>query len=124
MPTAQRVKDFIAMVVEENHIEAIVEFYHDDASMQENLTSPRRGKTHLIAHEKESHKKIQSMETFSPLKVYIDEDNVAIHWVFEIIDSLGQRRRLEEVALQSWKGDKIIKEQFFYDSATAWHPVD
>jgi len=47
-----------------------------------------------------------------------------IQWVFEIIDPLGQKRRLEEISLQTWKADKIIQEQFFYDSAKAWHPVD
>jgi len=64
------------------------------------------------------------MEPFPPKSVLIDGDKVAIQWVFEIIDPLGQKRRLEEISLQTWKADKIIQEQFFYDSAKAWHPVD
>jgi len=27
----------------------------------------------------------------------------------------GQRIRIEEVAVQGWKGDRIIRERFFYD---------
>ena len=124
MPSVQRVDEFIAMVVNEKHIDANNEFYHEDGSMQEKFNPPRIGKDHLIAHERESHDKFQSMEPFPPKSVLIDGDKVAIQWMFEIIDPLGQKRRLEEISLQTWKADKIIQEQFFYDSAKAWHPVD
>ena len=124
MPTRQRVEEFVAMVVDEKHLEAISEFYHEDASMQENHQEPRKGRDFLLAYETKSHQLFKSMESFPPRKIIVDGDNVAIHWIFEIIDPRGQRRRLEEIAIQKWQSDRIIEEQFFYDSAKAWHPVD
>jgi len=35
MPSVQRVDEFIAMVVNEKHIDANNEFYHEDGSMQD-----------------------------------------------------------------------------------------
>ena len=42
-------------------------------------------------------------------------DNVAIHWIFELTDKSGNVRRVDEVALQQWRGEKIFRERFFYD---------
>jgi hypothetical protein len=32
-------------------------------------------------------------------------------------------RRLQELALQRWRGDRIAEERFFYDTASAWKTV-
>jgi ketosteroid isomerase-like protein len=45
----------------------------------------------------------------------VEGDNVAIHWIFELTDKSGKVRRVDEVALQQWRGDKIFRERFFYD---------
>ena len=41
--------------------------------------------------------------------------SVAIHWIFELTDKSGKVHRIDEVALQEWRGDKILRERFFYD---------
>jgi ketosteroid isomerase-like protein len=45
----------------------------------------------------------------------VEGDRVAIHWIFELTDKSGQVLRVDEVALQEWRGDKIFRERFFYD---------
>ena len=45
----------------------------------------------------------------------VEGDRVAIHWIFELTDKAGKVRRVEEVALQEWRGDRIFRERFFYD---------
>ncbi|WP_198021007.1 hypothetical protein [Mesorhizobium sp. LNJC391B00] len=42
MPSRERVEAFLKEVVEGCHVKAIADFYHDDATMQENLGVPRR----------------------------------------------------------------------------------
>ena len=42
MPTRERVQAFVAMVEANKFVEAIREFYTDDATMQENLGEVRR----------------------------------------------------------------------------------
>ena len=39
----------------------------------------------------------------------------AIHWIFELTDKSGKVHRIDEVALQEWRGDRIFRERFFYD---------
>jgi ketosteroid isomerase-like protein len=51
MPSRERVEAFIASVVAGDHVRAIADYYHEDASMQENLQPPRRGRDALMAHE-------------------------------------------------------------------------
>ncbi len=123
MPDRSRVEAFISTVVSGDHVAAIADFYHEDAYMQENDEDPRKGREHLLAHEKAALDRIQSMETH-PVKNYlIDGDKVVIQWTFDIVDAKGQKRRLEELAMQKWKGDRIQEERFFYDSARKWHPI-
>ncbi|MFC3323476.1 nuclear transport factor 2 family protein [Mesorhizobium cantuariense] len=120
MPSRERVEAFLKEVVEGSHVKAIADFYHDDATMQENLGVPRKGREALMAREQSVLERIQRMHTH-PVQIFlVDGDNVAIRWTFDRIDMDGAVRRLEEVALQQWRGDRIAKEQFFYDTATAW----
>mgnify|MGYP000548360594 CR=1 FL=1 len=51
MPDRQRVLEFIDRVVSGDHVGAIEDYYHPDASMQENGAEPRRGRDALVAHE-------------------------------------------------------------------------
>ena len=47
----------------------------------------------------------------------IDGDNVAIRWRFTFQLKGGTQMHMEEVAWQTWRGDKIATETFFYDPA-------
>jgi hypothetical protein len=62
---------------------------------------------------------LQNFRVFThPSPTYlIDGDNVAVQWTFDMIDRNGTSRRLEEVALQKWAGDRVIEERFFYSRA-------
>lgn len=123
MPERQRVLDFIAAVVSGDHAGAIADFYHPDATMQENGNPPRIGRDRLIAHERAALARLKAMHTH-PVKTFlVDGDDVVIHWTFDATDLSGATRRLEELAFQRWQGDRIIKERFFYDTATAWQVV-
>jgi ketosteroid isomerase-like protein len=124
MPEARRLQSFIDRVVGGHHVEAIQEYYHADASMQENLAQPRKGIEALIDHERRALERMVSMYTHPPRVVIAQGDDVVIHWIFDVTDADGVIRRLDELALQRWRGDRIESERFFYDSATAWRAVE
>ena len=124
MPTRERVHDFIAAVVSNDHVRAIAEFYHEDASMQENGLEPRRGRDFLMQHEAKALARVQSVHTHTPRAVLVDGDLVAIRRVFDFLGKDGVTRRIEEMALQRWDGDRIREERFFYDTASAFSPVE
>jgi hypothetical protein len=116
MPSRERVEAFVAKVVSNDHVGAIEAFYWLDASMQENGQEPRVGRDGLMAREAEFLARMK-MHTHPPRAVLVDGDEVAIFWVFDITDPAGVTRRREELALQTWRGDRIQIERFFYDPA-------
>jgi len=116
MPSHARVDAFVATVVSNDHVKAIEDFYWEDASMQENGQPPRSGLATLVAHERAFLDRVKVL-THPPRAVLLDGDQVAIFWVFDIRDSSNVVRRREELALQTWRGDRIQSERFFYDPA-------
>jgi len=118
MPDRKRVEEFIRMVVSGDHVRAIEDFYREDASMRENTKEPRRGRDVLVAHEAAALKRMARIHTHQPEIFLVDGDRVAINWTFDITDGEGVTRRMEELALQRWRGERIAEERFFYDPAS------
>ena len=123
MPSRERVEAFIASVVAGDHVRAIADYYTEDASMQENLQPPRRGRDSLMAHEAKVLQRVKMYTHPDPIFL-VDGDHVVINWMFDATGKDGITRRLDELALQRWAGDRIAEERFVYDAATAWTVVD
>ena len=117
MPDRNRVEALVAQVRDGAYVEAIEAFYAEGATMQENLAAPREGRDHLLQHERGVLAGLKQMRTVSAGPVLVDGDHAVIKWVFEMTLADGTTRRLEELALQRWQGDRIVAEQFFYDPA-------
>jgi hypothetical protein len=47
--------------------------------------------------------------------VLVNGNHVVIRWIFEFEWKNNTRGRIEELAYQVWDGEKICREQFFYD---------
>jgi ketosteroid isomerase-like protein len=117
MPTRERVQDFISLVERGEYVKAIEDFYHPEASMQENGEPPRVGRQTLIEHERAVLAGVAGMRTRRVETCLVDGDRVVINWMFEMTGRDGKVRTLDELALQSWDGDRIARERFFYDPA-------
>jgi hypothetical protein len=115
MPSRERVLALVAMVENARFVEAIEEFYHPHASMQENQEPPRIGRDLLVAEERATMARFQTMRTDPVETLLIDGDNVVIRWRFEFAPPQGPPTVLEELALQRWDGERIVQERFFYD---------
>lgn len=123
MPERSRVEALIAAVVAGDYLRAIADFYHTDASMQENAAAPRCGREVLLENEAKVLERLR-MRAHPVDTCVVDGDRVVIHWTFDATDRAGVTRRLEELALQHWRGDRVERERFVYDSATAWRVVE
>ena len=117
MPTAKRVDAFIQRVLSNAHAEAIEEFYHEDATMQENQNAPRGPRSALVDGERKTLARHKSVDTKMIGPYFIDGDNVVIRWVFRFTRPDDTVMQLEEIAYQTWRGDRIAAERFFYDPA-------
>ena len=117
MPTHERVQAFVAMVEAGKYVEAIRAFYTDDATMQENLGDIRAGRDALAAHEETVLKTVKSITTRPGSTYAIDGDRVIVRWVFDIVMRDGKGSTLDELAYQTWRGNRIAEERFYYDPA-------
>ena len=117
MPSRERVQAFVDAVAAKDFVQSIRDFYAEDATAQENLTPPRVGREALIVHET---KTLASMGKVSPhlTTLLVDGDRVVIGWRFDMTGHDGVTRRLDELSLQTWRGDRIASERFFYDPAS------
>ena len=118
MPSRQSVDAFIAHVMSEDHVGAIREWYVEDAWMQENQAPPREGgREALMAQEASTLARVEGVTTELAGGPLIDGDHVAIRWRFTFQLAGGGQMKMEEVAWQTWRGQKIAEETFFYDPA-------
>ena len=117
MPSPATLERFIARVEQNKHVEAIAEFYTDDASMQENLGEPRVGRALLMEGEARVMARARAVKSECVRPVLVNGDHVVIRWVFNFEWLDGSHGRIEELAWQRWQGEQIAQETFFYDPA-------
>ncbi len=115
MPDRDRVDAFTAMVLSGRHDQAIVDFYHPHATMQENQDPPRVGRDLLVSQEQATMGRFAEIGTELLEPPLIDGDRVAVRWRFTFTPAEGAPLAMEELALQRWEGDRVAEERFFYD---------
>ena len=115
MPSRKTVEAFAARVEAGDYIGAIEQFYAPDASTRENTSEPVVGRDTLMAKERgvmAAFKKIEAVRIGPSL---IEADIVAARWKFTFTSADGNVRVLEEIAWQTWRGEQLLEERFFYD---------
>jgi hypothetical protein len=117
MPTRQTVEALAAAIEAGRYVEAIEEFYTEQASMQENLGDVRTGRAVLAAGEKGVMERFASIGATRIGPALIEGDQVASRWRFTFTTRSGGVTTLEEIAWQRWEGERVAEETFFYDPA-------
>jgi hypothetical protein len=120
MPTRERVQALIDLVEGGRYVEAIEAFYHEDASMQENLDPPRRGRNTLVGGEQRVIEAHRSIRTRPVHTFMVEGDRAVINWVFEFVDHEGRAYTLDELAFQLWRGERLNELR---DWRQATHPA-
>jgi ketosteroid isomerase-like protein len=115
MPSRDRIEGFIACVERGEFVQAIEAFYAADAGMQENQSEPRVGLEALVANERRVLAAFEKVQARCVRPVLAEGEHVVIHWLFEFATADGRSIRLEELAYQRWRGDRIAEERFYYD---------
>jgi hypothetical protein len=115
MPSRARVEAFVALVEAAQYVEALQQFYHPHASMQDNQAPPRLGLERLVADERATMARFAQMKTDPVTDLLIDGEKVMIRWKFTFTPTEGPPVVMEELSLQRWEGDRVAEERFFYD---------
>jgi hypothetical protein len=117
VPSHETVEAFIEMVEAGKYDLAIERFYAQDASMQENLDAPRRGRSVLVEGERKVTARFREIRARCVRPVWIEGDHVVVRWQFEFVDKAGNTRALDELATQRWDGQRVAEERFYYEPA-------
>jgi ketosteroid isomerase-like protein len=117
MPKLKTVEAFAIQVEAGEYLAAIERFYAPDVAMFENQQALPGGRDALAGRERATLAAFQSLKGQRARPLLCEGDQVAIHWRFEMVPREGETRSFEEVALQTWRGEQIVEERFFYDPA-------
>ena len=123
MPARERVEAFVALVEQAKYVDALEQFYHPHATMQDNQQPPRLGLERLIADEQATMARFAHMQTDPVTDLLVDGDKVMIRWRFTFTPAEGPPVVMEELTLQRWDGDRVAEERFFYDPRQTRPPV-
>jgi ketosteroid isomerase-like protein len=115
MPSTATLQAFADTVEANDHVGAIVRFYAPDASTRENHNEPLRGRDALAEKERNVLARVAGVKTTRLGPILCDGDHSAIRWRFEFTGKDGSKRVIEEVAWQTWRGEQLIEEHFYYD---------
>lgn len=118
MPKRTSVEAFVAQLEQGDFANAIRDWYTEDASMRENQEPPRVGRAGLVEDEIVRGSRVASVVAELLGEPIIDGDNVVTQWRFTFtpLDSAASMS-FDQVSLQRWKGERIFREQFVYDTA-------
>jgi ketosteroid isomerase-like protein len=115
MPTLATLQAFAATVEANDHVGAITNFYAADAVTRENNSPPIAGRDVLADKERRVLASVAGVKTTRLGPILLDGDHAAICWRFEFTGKDGKVRTMEEVAWQTWRGEQLVEERFFYD---------
>jgi len=118
MPSKARVQEMIRRVESGDFLGAFEEFYADEVVMQENAGTPTVGKAANREREKGFVGSIREVHLNRADSFAVDGDRVAINWKAVYTFADGTRLSFDQVALQTWEGDRIVRERFYYDPAS------
>ena len=110
-----------------NHVQAVIDgivtgkvletfdaYYADDVVMSENKTDERVGKAANREYEIQFLNNVQEFHGAQVGRVIVDGDHAAVEWSFDITFKDGNRVEMQQVAVQTWKDGKIVREDFYH----------
>ena len=115
MPKIETIESFIKAVESEAHNTVIEKFYTEDAEIQENQDAPRIGRANLVENEKKILNRAIVVSSKCSRPFFLTGDFVVIRWFFRFEWKDNTFSEIEEMVHQTWRGEKIFKEQFFYN---------
>jgi len=115
MPSRDVVEAFAKRLEDGEFVEAIEQYYTPDAATYENNAAPMVGRDKLVAKERGVLAAFKAVKAVRVGPSLIEGDHVATRWTFSFTNAEGVTRTLDEIAWQTWRGDQLIEERFYYD---------
>ena len=113
MSTRDHVQAVIDGILKGAILETFDTYYADDVVMSENGVDERRGKETNRAYEQQF---VEGVEFHGAEvgAVLVDGERAAIEWTFDFTPKGGDRTVQKQVALQTWRDGRIVREVFYH----------
>ena len=117
MENIDRIKDIYQHLAEGKALEAFDKYYSDEVVMIEGDGSQRIGKPQCREYEVNFFQGIAEMHGAGVDAMVTDGENTTMveNWM-DVTFKDGTRRKLEQIARQTWQDGKIINERFYYNA--------
>ncbi len=89
-------------------------YYAEDVVMSENRQDERVGKAANREYELKFLANVHEFHGAKVGRVIVDGDHAAVEWTFDITFKDGNRVTMQQVAVQTWKDGKIVREDFYH----------
>jgi ketosteroid isomerase-like protein len=113
----ENVDRFCELLQRGEPLRAMEQFYATDVCVFENRTLARAGREQCLAYEREALARVRETPSFKLHRHAVNENaGVAfLEYTVRFVTSEGRPMRLEEVSVQTWDGDRIANERFYYE---------
>ncbi|SDE97235.1 SnoaL-like domain-containing protein [Pricia antarctica] len=113
----EKAKDIYYQLQQDKLLDAFDQYYGNDIIMTEPRGT-RTGKAECRQYEEQF---LASIGEFHSLEIVnlasdVEEGVTFIESVMDVTFKGGQRAKMEQVAVQRWKGDHIVHERFYYNT--------
>ena len=117
MSYLQQITEMYDMVQGGQMMDAFEKYYHDDVVMVEATGDVREGKATNREFEMNWLSSVQEVHGGGVNSITSNEEtgHTAVETWMDITYKDGNRMKMEEVAVQKWKGDKIVHKRFYYN---------
>jgi ketosteroid isomerase-like protein len=95
-------------------LETFDAYYADNVVMSENRKDERVGKAANREYEEKFVGNVQKFHGAQVGRTIVDGDHAAVEWTFDLTFKDGNRVKMQQVAVQTWKNGKIIREDFYH----------
>ncbi len=117
MTYLEKTQDLYRMLDQGQMMDAFEKYYHEDVEMIEATGESVKGKDR---NRKRMHKWEQSVQEMHGGGTYSitsneDEGTTMVESWGDVTFKEGGRMKIEEVAVQHWQDDQIVRERFYYN---------
>ncbi len=115
MSYLERINDIYNKVGEGKAMEAFEEYYDEDVTMILEDGTAVEGKDANREREIEFFGSVEEFHGSKVKKVTSNEEEgkTSVESVMDVTFKGGDRMQIEQVAVQDWEGDQIVKERFY-----------
>lgn len=111
------------LVLQGRAMDAFERYYDEQVVMQENAGVPTVGKAANRERELEFYGNVTELRAIRVLDVAAGENVTMVVWHYDYTHQQWGEKAYTQVSVQHWRDDRIVREQFFYDSVPVPAPV-